>query len=142
MRVLIRPTLFIIARTTLLLAVVIWAVGQWKAVVVSVSLVRAASCETGWAIVGYSGVDTGWHFDVVPARDTLPVNNVFRSDRKTFPVSTHGIHFSFLQLRWFSAPLKGGVFAITHWLVATFLLCFNILLHFIYRNHSEDSHDE
>ena len=50
MRDLIRPTLFIVARTGLLLAVVAWIVGQWKVAEISVGHFGLGCYRTMWSI--------------------------------------------------------------------------------------------
>ena len=142
MRELIRPTLFIIARTGLFLAVVAWTVGQWW----NVSFLLPV--PTG--VAGAELSPESWQCRHVRRHFAIAFTDVVRTPHSS--PGTEILHEKF-RLMWEIEQIEAsgrsaqsltstfhqvevpcrGLNNIPHWLVVTALFTINIALHFTYR---------
>ena len=138
MRELIRPTLFVIARTGLFLAIVVWILGQWW-------IVRGKAPCSGRCyelVIGskglVGGVDSypvGWQFSV--HRDTPDDMSMdsFEPESISHLRKQQGAWFVQLPgLTIFTIPAWGYTLTmVRHWLIAATFALFFGLLKWVYR---------
>jgi cbb3-type cytochrome oxidase subunit 3 len=150
MRDLIRPTLFILARLGLFLAVVAWIVGQWWQVTcalpVSSDGVAVWICARGWVLeYGEFASESELRFDFRPEYgqlDGLVFGEEFKFSENAFgnkalaevadsrSVNVAGVVFG---QSWGITDL-----AIRHWLIVTFFALFYGVLKWVYRKRGNE----
>ena len=128
MRDLIKPTLFIVARLGLLLAVVAWIIGQWWMVKVSSQVEMS---RRGWQYCNVLPMEarfsiwrkTEWHNLDVSITD-------FLSETPRTDVSFRGIEFrQYSAVRYLRVP---------HWLIVTIFALFYGVLKWVYRKRGKE----
>lgn len=129
MRELIRPTLFMIVRLGLFLAVVTWGAGQtWQGFGLAYPI-AAAIDKTGVGIA-ITAENQGWR--IVKDRHTPSVLNFLGGVGLPSDVSFLSLHVT--------AFLSGSgrvCFAIRHWFIVTIFVLFNGVLIWVYRKRPE-----
>ena len=126
MRELIQPTLFIIARTGLFLAVVLWVVGQWWH--------KMGVFYGAVGVLDNAGVAVGFQLSYVPFCNTYNrtlVDSFLNAADLKAPR-----YFSLGAVGFYIQP-QSGCLAVRHWLIVTIFAAFNIVVHFIYRKRPE-----
>lgn len=136
MRELIRPALFMIARTGLFLAVVAWIVGKTWWLEAVAPAVGAALTEQGWTVAVPS--DPEWRFNATRVESGWPdFGYLFRPPGEVGSDSDVATGFSFSGLTCHNYLAIFYTVSVTHTLVVTILTVFNICLHWLYRKRPE-----
>ena len=118
MRELIKPTLFIIARTGLFLSVAAWIVGQCWTLQLDANYVIGGPAAKAW-VAGLTGRPIGFNYHVL-SNSSLPPGS--GNEFTEWPIT-----FS-RERRWVS---------VQHWFLCAIFAAFSIFLHFIYRKRPE-----
>ena len=127
MRQLIRPTLFLLARLGLFLAVTTWAVSSDHRFILHAGHVGAALASEGWIFAAYE--EEHYDFQVTPPEVDTYIAGYF-----DYPMP--GLERAGgLSVGGFTVIAASGwlSLAFRHWLVVTVFIVLNLALHFIYR---------
>lgn len=149
MRDLIRPALFIIARTALSLAVLAWIVGQWQeakcCIPISSRQFNFGNCARGWKFEHQDFRQSpGFTFGGVrepDSADSLRFGEDFEITMDQLDGGAVGSMPAAVSLN-VAGVVAGEIWGqwfltIRHWLAITLCMTFNIVLHFVYRKRPE-----
>ena len=151
MRDLIKPTLFIVARLALFLAVVAWIVGQWWNGKVACPFGTTLLTEHGWSVQP-QGRTNNWRLSVKAIESESPATKLVNdwkfntvdavpNDPERFLTSVYPRGSSMSELPGIvviNTPfISHWSVSFRHWLIATIFATFNICLHWFYRKRLE-----